>query len=85
MKLSKIVLVEGFISVTVDIYQHYVVGRIYGKGKAMDGTLKVWKKLDLDIPLEEANLDNVKHLGIKRYRHWVHGNQYVNVYNYEKN
>jgi len=85
MKLSKIINQfnkDGLLkSITIDIRHQYVVCRIFRKGYK-NSFLKVYKKINIDIEVPEANLNNVAHLGIERYRHLVTKNYYINIYNY---
>ena len=85
MKLSKIINQfnkDGLLSsITIDVRQRYVVCIIFRRGCKND-LLKVYRNLNIDIEVPEANLNNVAHLGIKRYRHLVAKNYYINLYNY---
>ena len=85
MKLSKIINQfnkDGLLSsITIDVRQHYVVCSIFRKG-CKNSFLKVYKNINIDIEVPEANLNNVAQLGIKRYRHLVTKNYYINLYNY---
>lgn len=81
MKLSKIINQEKIRSLTVNIHSHYVVTEsfYFGSSKAK---LKVYKNIEIDVDLNEANLQNVKHLGVKRYRTINIERFYANIYNY---
>ncbi len=81
MKLSSIINKDGFLNATINIHAHYVVVELFVEGRR-SSKLSVHKSLNIDIDLKEANVENVKQLGVKRYRNWESGKKYLNVYNY---
>lgn len=81
MKLSTLINKDKARSLTVHIHQHYTVVESFFFAQAKP-SLKVYGKLEIDVELKPANLENVKHLGIKQYRTFTHLRFYANVYNY---
>ena len=85
MKLSKIInqfnKEEYLSSITIDLKQQYSVCRIFIKGNEKP-ILKAYEVINIDIDIPEISNSNVAHLGIKRYRHLVTKEYYINLYNY---
>ena len=85
MKLSKIInqfnKEECLKSITIDLKQQYSVCRIFIKGNKKS-ILKIYRSINIDIDIPEISNRSVAHLGIKRYRHLVTKEYYINLYNY---
>ena len=85
MKLSKIINQfnkdECLKSITIDVRQEYSVCSIFRKGNK-NPILKVYRTINVDIDIPEMSKYTVSHLGIKRYRHLVTKEYYINLYNY---
>jgi hypothetical protein len=85
MKLSKIINQfnkdEKLKSITIDVRQRYSVCSIFRKGNK-NSILKIYRSINVDIDIPETSNSNVAHLGIKRYRHLVTKEYYINLYNY---
>ena len=85
MKLSKIINQfnkdKRLSSITIDVRQEYSVCRIFIKGNKYP-ILKVYRTINVDIDIPEMSKYTVSHLGIKRYRHLVTKEYYINLYNY---
>jgi hypothetical protein len=85
MKLSKIINQfnkdERLSSIAIGVGQRYSVCSIFRKGNEKP-ILKVYERINVDIDIPETSNSNVAHLGIKRYRHLVTKEYYINLYNY---
>ncbi len=85
MKLSKIINQsnkDGLLnSITIDVRHQYSVCSISIKGNKYP-ILKVYRAINVDIDIPEISNSTVSHLGIKRYRHLVTKEYYINLYNY---
>ena len=44
---------------------------------------KKYNSIDIDMETQEADVDLVAHLGIKRYRTLIQDSKYINIYNYQ--
>ena len=85
MKLSKIINQfnkdEKLSSITIDVKNQYYVCSIFRKGNKKP-ILKIYRSINIDIDIPEISNSTVAHLGIKRYRHLVTKEYYINLYNY---